>query len=294
MKKRVFTSVLLMTISTITHARLSAFDATTAFEKQARGFKVSKLTTEIKEGSNQAMSIEAVMGRDNADFKLHINGILLLPIEGDSERTHPEIRIGAYGLALNPEKSLDLFNQLSVDYTPKKIAEGIKMVDSTLSCSAPESCSLIDDVGGFDLFSGNRANGQGELFRTGIYSHFKLHTIPFKGSVMNSGQLSQAFIEILKEQILEISPDTISYYQLSNSSATNSKTYEEHKVLAQLDMQKDFGKSILERQLLLSLLHNKETIFEEKIKRGSRSSCTYFCGTSGRFVQISVTADTKF
>ena len=294
MKKRVFTSVLLMAISTITQARLSAFDATTAFEKQARGFKVSKLITKTKEGSNQVMSIEAVMGRDNADFKLHINGMLLLPIEGNSERTHPQIIIGAFGLALNPERSLDLFNQLSVDYTPKKIAEGIKMVDLTLSCSAPESCSIVDELGGFDLFLGNRAHGQGHYFRTGIYSHFNYHTIPFTGPVMNSGQLSQAFIEILKEQILEISPDTISYYQISRSSATNSKTYEEHKVLAQLDMQKDFGKSTIERQLLLSLLHNKETIFEEKVKRGSSSGCTYFCGTSGRFVQISVTADTKF
>ncbi len=168
------------------------------------------------------------------------------------------------------------------------------MIDSTLSCSAPESCSIVDKVGGFDLFVGNRAHGQGHFFRTGIYSHSNYHAIPFSGSVMNSDQLSQAFMEVLKEQILEISPDTISYYQVSSSSATNSKTYEEHKVLAQLDMQKDFGKSILERQLLLSLLHNKETIFEEKVKRGSRSSCTYFCGTSGRFVQISVTADTKF
>jgi hypothetical protein len=282
-------------LSGAAHARLTGFDTTSALEKEALGYTAQLLDVTVKPSYDNAADIVASFGRDGRGFKLLINGVLLFPKKGDERRAEAKVKIGAFGVALSPEVSLDVYNELAVDFTPKKIAEGVTSGDSVFKCSEPTSCQLLDERGSFWMFDGNRAQGSGNQFRSYKYGHHNYETINFTGKVTNTdGSLTKSFTKAFKKQILEMAPDTIKYFQVSNSKPDNSKTYEEHKRLAIVDMENDFGKSELERKVLKRILIGKNITFKEKIKRSSRSGCTYFCGASGRFVEASVTAKTDF
>ncbi len=293
--KKLTTIATLSLLTLSTQARFTAFDTAPAFEKEARGFTVEDLKVTMNDRYIQGADLRATIGRDGSDFRLMLQGLVLLPIKGERDRKTTQVRLGLYGLELNSERSLSVYNELAVDYTPKKIAEGVVVGDSVFKCSAPTECQLLDERGNFWLFEGDRASGEGELFRPNFHGNFKYYDIPFTGKVQNqSGRLTKAFKEAISRGVLEVGPDTIKYFQKSHSSATNQKTYEEHRRLAKEDVQKDLGKTEVERELVKDLLSGMRTRYEEKVRRGSRSGCTYFCGASGRFVEATTSAKVNF
>jgi|GEM_PF-4120377 len=291
MKLKTFTAVCAISLMSLgTQARLNGFDTTSAAQKAKRGFEITSLELEMNDRYIKGADFSAKFGREQSRFSLLLNGNVLF------YKSSGEVlfKVGSIGLGLDEELSLDIYNELAVDYTAKRIAEGVAMGDSVFKCSEPSKCELRDEIGSFWLFEGNKSEGRGNRFSAWVHGGSKSDTFTFKGEVLSSlGSFTKNFKEALKNQILEVAPDELNYFQVSSSSATNQKSYSAHTIEAKREVEKDFGKTKLERMVTTEFLKGLKTSYEELIKRGSRSGCTYFCGTSGRFVRGTVEAKTK-
>ena len=274
-----------------THAGLVGINSMNTLQKKELGFSIKNLQITPKEGS-QALRLKASYGREGADFRLLLNGMLLLPKEG--ERKEPKVLVGAYGLELNESLSSMIYNELSVDYTPKKISEGVLKGDHTFSCTSSTQCNITDEIGGFNFFDGLKPRHLGPIFRPYIYGRFNYQSFAVSGRIQVGDEFSFEFLEDLSNKMLELAPEKIIYYEKSQSRPTDSLTYEEHQELADEDRIKDLGKSELEREILKNLFVNNQLDYERKIRRSSGGACTYFCPASGRFVEVTQSADTLF
>ncbi|MCF8060208.1 MAG: hypothetical protein K9K67_12985 [Bacteriovoracaceae bacterium] len=289
--KNLTTLCALSLVSLGTQARLNGFDTTSATQKADRGFEVSALELEMNDRYIKGADFSADFGREKSSFHLLLNGNVHLHKSGGEVL----FKVGSMGLGLDADLSLDVYNVLAADYTPKRIAEGVAMGESVFKCSEPTACEMRDERGTFWLFDGNSTEGRGNRFSAWVHGGSKSESFNFNGDVFNSrGGFTKSFREALKKQILEVAPDTLDYFQVSSSSATNQRSYSAHREEAKEELEKDFGKTELERMVVTKIIKETKVSFEELVKRGSRSGCTYFCGTSGRFVRATVEAKTKF
>jgi hypothetical protein len=283
------------TLPNLSFALLTGFDNTSSEEKLSRGFHFEMTKIAYNPNFIEGADFEGVFGREDRAFKLLLNGRVLLPMTQQSDRKHPRVKIGAIGIILNAELSFDVYSELALDYTHSKILEGVQVGQSVIQCTNAHHCSLINREGYFWIFGGHRAQGEGDFFASYHPGHWNYKSFLFSGPVINSaGSFSSNFIKALSYQVLDLAPDTLKFYEITNSSATDSLSYEEHLTQASMKVESIFGSTELERMIFKSLLHSIDVVYSNEIKTPSSSNCTYFCGTVGRFVRASVQAKTDF
>lgn len=273
------------------HAGLAGINSESLEDKKDRGFEVKELTITKIENS-RALRVEGSYGREGADFRLLVHGTLLLPEEGSE--TLPRVLVGAYGLGLNEEVSSEIYSALSIDYTPKKISEGVISGDHVFRCSSVTECTVIDEVGTFNFFDGFQPAHLGSLFRPYIFGRSNYEYIKFDGEIFSGGKLTPGFRMALMDKMIELSPDRIVYFEKSQSRPTDSLSYEDHSEHADQARLTDLGKTALERMVMDELFYDEEVTYERKRRSPSGGACTYFCPPSGRYVQVTVFADTHF
>ena len=262
--------------------------------KSKAGYSLEYKSNTVKKGFINARDLVFSYGREGADFSLTLRGQLLLP--GGDIRV-PKMKIGLKSVNFNEKLSQSIYDVLSIDYTAKRIKEGVALDSVVVRCTSPESCSISDDRGYFDLFRGQPAffgSPANEFYADLNHGRNKYKNVSFKGAYTNkTGELNKAFISNLEEMAFNLAPTSFEFQKSVRSRPDRRHSIEKHRQLAHEKLDAEISSSELEKEIIFSMIMN-ENITEKEGFQKSGGNCTYFCSPSGPFVRLFMTAETNF
>lgn len=296
--KRLFIFLSALAFMSTAEARLAGANFLTNAEKISTGFEIQYLGYTKVDNFNEGYEIKFQYGNTQSAFDMILTARVLLPIANDDFRKITKVKIGTNTLALSPELSQQVYQQLSVDFTASKIARGIDLHDATIQCGTTDECLFSDQFGDFYAFEGdlNYFGDTPTKFIASLYQPLnKYKSVPFNGQVLEQNEnLSQEFLNAIEEKVFELAPSEFVYFQIERSTPTSSISIEEHKQIAKADLGKALGSHPIENFILGSFLTDVEIQFKEKVRKNASSNCTYFCGASGPFVEATMESGVLF
>ncbi|MCJ8276731.1 MAG: hypothetical protein HRT44_08590 [Bdellovibrionales bacterium] len=294
MKKLILTLTAIL-LSRTAVADFAAVQTLSPAEKQAQGFEIQYTGQSSLDGFvSEAFAVEMEYGRPQAQFSLILRAIILSDLDGK-----PVMKLTNQKLVLSPSLSQEVYSQLAVDFTPKKIGEGVELDKAVIQCESADRCLMVDEVGDHFLISthGGSFSEHPGKFSPYQYEHFHnpYREIPHVGAILTAdNQMTPEFLKSVIKESFSRAPDFMLYENRESSGPDREKSYDEHRLEADKKQLEALGKKSLERMIVQSMITDAETTYVEKVRKSSGGSCTYFCGTSGPFIDSFMKAQVLF
>ncbi len=272
-------------------AQLAAASTINPQEKVDEGFSIKYLSEESLDGFiAPTFAVETKFGRSQGAFSIILRAIVISDLDGV-----PQMKLASHKVALSKTLSNRVYDILAVDFTAKKIAEGVEMDRATVQCQSSDRCLMIDEVGDNFLFSNNTNPFKGHSDFDQAFVNSRFEPLAFSGKILSgSNQMTKDFLQAVIRESFTRAPNLLVYENKVTTTPTDNKSYTQHRVEADNKQASAMGEHPLEKLIVESLINNPQSTYKERVRKPSGGSCTYFCPASGRFVESLLSADVNF